>query len=132
MDQTSQAVPQQNNAKLFVGNLNYQVTTEDLRAKFAEFGEVVDCIVLTDKFSGRSKGFGFVTFATEEEANAAMEALNGQEFMERPLAVSVARPPRPRSDRGGFRNDRRSSGGGYNRGGSNGGYRSNDRYDSDR
>lgn len=123
MDQAS--VPQQNNAKLFVGNLNYQVTSEDLRAKFSEYGEVVDCIVLTDKFSGRSKGFGFVTFASEDQANAALEATNGQPLMERAMAVSIARPPQPRENRGGFRNDRRG-GGGYNRGG--GGFRSNDRY----
>lgn len=116
MDQAS--VPQQNNAKLFVGNLNYQVTSEDLRAKFSEYGEVVDCIVLTDKFSGRSKGFGFVTFASEDQANAALEATNGQPLMERAMAVSIARPPQPRENRGGFRNDRRGGGG----------FRSNDRY----
>jgi RNA recognition motif-containing protein len=92
-----------------VGNLNYQVTSEDLRTKFAEFGEVVDCIVLTDKFSGRSKGFGFVTFASDEQASAALEALNGQPLMERAMAVSIARPPQPRENRG--------SGGGFRSGG---------------
>jgi cold-inducible RNA-binding protein len=100
-----------NPAKLFVGNLNYRMTAEDMRAAFSEFGEVVDCIVMTDKFSGRSKGFGFVTFATPEEADAALNALNGKEVMERQIFVSVARPPQPRQDRG----DRGGFGG--NRGG---------------
>lgn len=92
-----------NPAKLFVGNLNYRMTAEDLRAAFSEFGEIVDCIVMTDKFSGRSKGFGFVTFSTAEEADAALNALNGKEVMERQIFVSVARPPQPRQDRGGDR-----------------------------
>lgn len=132
MDQAS--APQQNNAKLFVGNLNYQVTSEDLRAKFAEFGEVIDCIVLTDKFSGRSKGFGFVTFASDEQAQTALDATNGQPLMERAMAVSIARPPQPRENRGGggFRSgggsgDRR---GGFSRGGSSsssGGFRRDNR-----
>ena len=93
-----------NPAKLFVGNLNYKMTSDDLRAAFAEFGEVVESIVMSDKFSGRSKGFGFVTFATPEQAQTALEALNGKEVMERQIFVSVARPPQPRQNR--F-NDRR-------------------------
>lgn len=107
-----------NQAKLFVGNLNYRMGSEDLQAAFAEFGEIVDCIVMTDKFSGRSKGFGFVTFATAEEADAALNAMNGKEVMERQLFVSVARPPQPRQprfndrrgggDRGGYHNNRNS------------------------
>lgn len=115
-----------NNAKLFVGNLNYGVTTDDLRELFSQFGEIIDCIVLTDKFSGRSKGFGFVTFATVEEAEAAKEGLNEQDMQGRNLKVSTAQPPRPREDRGfGGGGDRRG-GGGYGRGGNGGGY-SNDR-----
>lgn len=107
MDTPNQAT---NNAKLFVGNLSYQVTTEDLRDLFSQHGNVVDCIVLTDKFSGRSKGFGFVTFESVEEAEAAKAALNEYEFDGRNLKVSTAQPPRPREDRG-FGSDRRSSGG---------------------
>ncbi len=108
-----------NNAKLFVGNLSYAVTTEDLREVFSQFGEITDCIVLTDKFSGRSKGFGFVTFATVEEAEAAKEGLNEQEYQGRALKVSTAQPPRPREDRG-FGGNRRPGGGGFNRGGDRG------------
>lgn len=100
------AAPAANPAKLFVGNLNYKMTSEDLNAAFSEFGEVVDCVVMSDKFSGRSKGFGFVTFATPEEAQAALEALNGKEVMQRQIFVSVARPPQPRQNR--F-NDRRGN-----------------------
>lgn len=123
-----------NPAKLFVGNLSYQMTSDDLRAAFSEFGEVVDCIVMTDKFSGRSKGFGFVTFATAEEATAAVDGLNGKEVQERQIFVSVARPPQPRENRGGFNRDSRG-GGSFNRdnrgGGGRGGFsRGGNRNDS--
>ena len=121
------AAPAANPAKLFVGNLNYRMTSEDLQAAFAEFGEVVECIVMTDKFSGRSKGFGFVTYASADQANAAVEGLNGKEVMERQIFVSVARPPQPRQPR--F-NDRR--GGGNDRGGDRGGYQRRSYGDNDR
>lgn len=107
--------------KLFVGSLDYSVTTDELRELFAQFGEVTDCIVLVDKFTGRSKGFGFVTFATAEQADAAVAAMNEADHKGRKLSVSKARPPKPREDRGGFGGGR----GGY--GGGNGGGRSNDR-----
>ncbi len=100
MDTSTQ---QANPAKLFVGNLNFAVTSDQLREKFSAFGTVVDAIVLTDKFSGRSKGFGFVTFETAEAANEAVSALNESEWEGRRMLVNVARPPAPRSDRGGFR-----------------------------
>ncbi len=80
--------------KLYVGNLPYSVNSDELRKIFSEFGEVVDAIVLSDKFSGRSKGFGFVTFATEEMAQKAVEGLNGKEVGGRNLVVNVARPPK--------------------------------------
>lgn len=104
MDQSNQVNP----AKLFVGNLSYSVTTDQLREKFAQFGTVVDAIVLTDKFSGRSKGFGFVTMGSAEEAQAAVEALNEQDFDGRKMLVNVARPKAPREfgSRGGFNNNR--------------------------
>ncbi len=82
--------------KLYVGNLPYSVNSDELRKIFSEFGEVVDAIVLSDKFSGRSKGFGFVTFATEEMAQKAVEGLNGKEVGGRNLVVNVARPPKQR------------------------------------
>lgn len=105
---------QVNPAKLFVGNLSYNVTTDQLRAKFSEFGTVVDAIVLTDKFSGRSKGFGFVTMSTADEANAAVAALNEQDFDGRKMLVNVARPKAPREFGGGSNGG--GQGGGYNRG----------------
>ncbi|MFZ5392445.1 MAG: RNA recognition motif domain-containing protein [Patescibacteria group bacterium] len=78
--------------KLYVGNLAYSVTSEQLKEFFAEFGEVVEAIVITDKMSGRSKGFGFVTFASDEEAKKALEMSDGKEMAERNLRVSIARP----------------------------------------
>ncbi len=78
--------------KLYVGNLAYSVTSEQLKEFFAEFGEVVEAIVIFDKMSGRSKGFGFVTFATDEEAKKALEASDGKEMSGRNLRVSIARP----------------------------------------
>lgn len=105
------------NNKLFVGSLDYSVTTEELRELFSQFGEVTDCIVLVDKFTGRSKGFGFVTFATADQADAAVAALNGADHKGRKLSVSKARPPKPREDRG-FGGGRGGFGGG-NRGGFN-------------
>lgn len=106
--------PQANPKKLFVGNLAFAVTTDDLRELFSQFGEIVDAIVLTDRMSGRSKGFGFVEFATEDAAQQAIEALHGQDFQGRNLVVNEARPQAPRPPRqygqGGYRSDRR---GGY-------------------
>uniref|UniRef100_A0A7C4TLP5 RNA-binding protein n=1 Tax=candidate division WWE3 bacterium TaxID=2053526 RepID=A0A7C4TLP5_UNCKA len=82
--------------KLYVGNLPFAVRDEDLANMFAEFGEISEAKVITDKFSGRSKGFGFVTFASEEDAAKAVEAMNAKEVEGRPLTVNVARPMAPR------------------------------------
>jgi len=82
--------------KLYVGNLPYAVKDENLSEMFAEFGEITEAKVITDKFSGRSKGFGFVTFAKDEDATKAVEAMNGKEVEGRPLTVNVARPMAPR------------------------------------
>ena len=84
----------ENKKKLYVGNLSYQTTVDALKAAFSEFGEVVDAVIITDRQTGRSKGFGFVEFATEDAATAAMEAMNGKEFEGRNLVVNVARPAR--------------------------------------
>ncbi len=119
---------QVNPRKLFVGNLSWNLTSDDLRQLFAEFGTVEDAVVLTDKFSGRSKGFGFVTMSTDEEAQAAIEGLNEKEVDGRNIVVNVAQPPKPRDDRrgggGGFRRPGGGGGGSFNRGGSSdrGGY----------
>lgn len=82
--------------KLYVGNLPYSVNDEGLSAMFAEFGEIKEAKVISDKFSGRSKGFGFVTFANEADAAKAVEAMNGKEVEGRALTVNIARPMQPR------------------------------------
>jgi len=99
------------NKKLFVGNLPWGLTNDSLRDLFSQVGEVVEAIVITDRMSGRSKGFGFVTFATEEAATAAVQQLNEKEVEGRKIIVNVARPREERApgDRGGFRNDHRRS-----------------------
>jgi len=78
--------------KLFVGNLPYKVRSTELNQMFAQFGTVVEAIVIEERQTGRSKGFGFVTFSTEEEAQAAVSAMNGHEVEGRALVVNVARP----------------------------------------
>lgn len=80
--------------KLFVGNLDWGTTDEELKEAFAQYGEVEEAIIIKDKFSGRSKGFGFVTFIIIEDAYKAIEALNDTEFRGRKIVVNEARPPR--------------------------------------
>jgi cold-inducible RNA-binding protein len=80
--------------KLYVGNLPYRVTSDELRTLFSEFGEIVDAVVITDRGSGRSKGFGFVEFAKEEDAQKAIEGMAGKELDGRKLVVNFARPSR--------------------------------------
>jgi len=82
------------NKKLYVGNLDYSVTQEQIREYFAQAGNVIDAVVIMDKYSGRSKGFGFVEFETEEEAKKAIEMFNEKDFNGRNIVVNVARPPR--------------------------------------
>lgn len=86
--------------RIYVGNLSYSTTEEALRTKFLEFGEVEEAKVISDYDTGRSRGFGFVTMPNDEEANAAIEALNGTELDGRTLKVNEARP---RGERGGGR-----------------------------
>jgi RNA recognition motif-containing protein len=86
-------------AKLYVGNLSYSVTEERLQQHFAQHGSVVSARIITDKFSGRSKGFGFVEMSSDEEAQRATNALNGTEFEGRNIVVSEARPQQPRAPR---------------------------------
>jgi RNA recognition motif-containing protein len=88
-------------AKLYVGNLPYSVTEERLQQHFAQHGSVVSARIITDKFSGRSKGFGFVEMSTDEEARKATSALNGADFEGRSIVVSEARPQAPRPMGGG-------------------------------
>jgi RNA recognition motif-containing protein len=102
--------------KLYVGNLAYGVASSDLEAMFAAFGTVRSAEVVMDRDSGRSKGFGFVEMGTDQEAQAAIEGLNGQERDGRSLTVNEARPREERSGGGG----KGGRGGGY--GGGRGGY----------
>ena len=84
------------NKKLFIGNLPWSITSDALRDLFAQVGEVVEAMVITDRMSGRSKGFGFVTFATEEAAQAAIQQMNEKEVDGRKIIVNVARPKEER------------------------------------
>ena len=78
--------------KIYVGNLPYSVTNADLQHNFSEFGEVVSASVMTDRDSGRSKGFGFVEMGSATQAQAAIDGLNGQSVSGRALVVNLARP----------------------------------------
>ena len=89
--------------RIYVGNLSYDVTEEQLRQEFVAYGEVASVSILTDRISGRPKGFGFVEMGTEEAASEAIGRLNGQTLDGRELNVAEARPPRQRDDRGGRR-----------------------------
>jgi RNA recognition motif-containing protein len=104
--------------KLYVGNLSYDTTDSDLQELFEEFGTVESAQVIMDRGSGRSKGFGFVEMSDDQEAQAAIDALNGQEVNGRALTVNEARP---REDRGGGRGRGRYGGGGGRGGGRGGG-----------
>ena len=99
--------------RLYVGNLSYNVSSSDLEQMFAQFGKVDSAQVIEDRESGRSKGFGFVEMTSDDEAQAAIQGLHGQEHDGRPLTVNEARP---REERGG------GGGGGGRRGGGGGGY----------
>jgi RNA recognition motif-containing protein len=88
-------------AKLYVGNLPYSVTEDRLQQHFAQHGSVVSARIITDKFTGRSKGFGFVEMSSDQEAERAVTALNGTDFEGRNIVVSEARPQQPRDSRSG-------------------------------
>ena len=95
--------------KLFVGNFSFSTTEEDLQALFAPFGAIDSVAVVTDRQTGRSRGFGFVEMGDRGEAEKAIEALNGKEFGGRTLNVNEARP---KADNGGFRGGRQGGRGG--------------------
>lgn len=80
------------NNKIYVGNLPYSVTGDQLREIFAGIGEITEAVVISDKFSGRSKGFGFVTFADDASAQKAVDEMNNKDMSGRPLKISIARP----------------------------------------
>jgi len=82
--------------KLYVGNLDYGVTNDSLGGHFAQAGKVVEATVIMDRYSGRSKGFGFVEMGSDEDAKKAIEKLNGKDFQGRNIVVNEARPKEPR------------------------------------
>ena len=121
--------------KIYVGNLPFSATNESLSEMFASFGKVDSSKIVTDRDTGRSKGFGFVEMADSSEADAAIEKLNGADFGGRSLTVNEARPMEPRTGGGGFGGGRggdrggRSGGGfGGGRGGDRGGDRGGNRW----
>ena len=130
--------------KLFIGNVPFNTTEDELRDLFAQYGTVISAKLITDRMTGRSKGIAFVEMSTEEEAQNAINGANNAEFGGRPLVVNVARPQVPRERRsfgggngggGGYRSggssfgDRRGGGGGNRRSsGGGGGYRSSGGY----
>jgi RNA recognition motif-containing protein len=108
--------------KIYVGNLSYEVTEEDLKQAFEQLGQVESVSIINDKYSGRSKGFGFVEMPSNVEGQAAIEGLNGKELKGRALNVNEARPrTENRGDRGGYGGGRGGGRGGYG-GGGRGGY----------
>ncbi|MBM3234602.1 RNA-binding protein [Candidatus Pacearchaeota archaeon] len=84
--------------KLYVGNLGWEVKDVDLKEAFSKFGEVTEAVVIVDKYSGRSKGFGFVTFADDEAAKKAISEMNDKEIKGRAIKVNEAKPMEPREN----------------------------------
>ena len=116
-----QSVAHHMNSKLFVGNLSFNVTENDLQDAFAAHGTVVETNLMMDRMSGRPRGFGFVTMSNAEEAQKAIEALNGKPLDGRDITVNIARPREDRPPGGGGGGGRReySGGGGGGGGGRN-------------
>jgi len=106
---------------IYVGNLPWSCTDDDLRQMFQEFGEVDGARVIMDRETGRSRGFGFVQMPSSEEASKAIETLNGQDFNGRPLRVNESQP-KPRTGGGGGGGGRGGYGGGGGGGGRRGGW----------
>ncbi|MBW7930747.1 MAG: RNA-binding protein [Gammaproteobacteria bacterium] len=112
-------------SKLYVGNLSYSTTEDDLRQLFSQAGNVKSVSVIKDRDTGRSKGFGFVEMGSDEDAQKAVSQFNGQSFQDRSLKVNVARPREDRPRGGGFGGPRGGGGGGGfggPRGGDRGGF----------
>jgi hypothetical protein len=108
--------------RLYVGSLPFETTEAQLQELFAACGKVESAKVITDKISGRSKGFGFVEMGTDEEAKAAIQKMNGTSLGSRQIVVNEARPMEDRKGGGGgFRGGNRGGGGGFGGGGNRGG-----------
>src|SRR6478735_6877220 len=127
---------------IYAGNLSWNLKDQDLQNLFATHGEVSSAKIVTDKFTGRSKGFGFVEMPNDDQANAAITALNGTEVDGRNIVVNESRPKQEGGSGGGGGFKKRSFGGGgsgggggfkkggYNKGGGSGGYRDRGGYNS--
>jgi RNA recognition motif-containing protein len=109
---------------IYVGNIAHAVSEEELRQAFEVFGEVAEVRLITDKFSGKPKGFGFIEMPSKEEAEKAIEEMNGKDLKERPITVNEAKPKTDRNSRGrggsgggGYGGNRRGSGGSRGGGG---------------
>jgi RNA recognition motif-containing protein len=108
--------------KIFCGSLPFSLEETELKEFFEEYGEVTSAVIITDKFSGRSKGFGFVEMSDDEQAQKAINELNGAEVSGRAIVVNKAEDKKD-NNRGGFnKGGSRGGGGGFNRGGGGGGY----------
>ena len=107
---------------LYISNLSYNISDEDLRQLFADYGEITSAKVIMDRETGRSRGFGFVELSDDELAKKAIEELNQASYDGKVINITEARPREDRGDRGGRFNNNRGGGYGYNRGG---GYGSN-------
>ena len=107
---------------IYISGLSYGTTDADLNELFSEYGEISSAKIISDRETGRSRGFGFVEMTNDTEGQKAIDELNGAEYDGKVINVNVARPREERSNGGGNR------GGGFNRGGNRGGYNSNRRY----
>ena len=114
--------------KLYVGNLPFSATEEEITTKFAACGTVESAKLITDRDTGRSKGFGFVEMSSDAEAQAAIQKLNGQDYGGRPMTVNEARPQEKKGPRSGGGGGYGGGGGGYKGGGGGGGNRDKPRY----
>jgi len=109
--------------RLYVGNLSFHTSEADLNALFSQVGTVESCRIITDRDTGRSRGFGFVEMSSKAEGESAISRFSGADFEGRALTVNEAKPQEPRGGGGGgFRGGRGGGGGGGGRGGDRGGY----------
>lgn len=98
--------------KIYVANIPFNATEQDIKDLFSDYGEVVSVKIITDKFTGQSKGFGFVEMGSENDAKKTIAELNGKPFMEKTLTLAEARPQQPRA---GFQERKGGFGGGSSR-----------------
>ena len=113
---------------LYISNLSYNISDEDLRLLFADYGEITSAKVIMDRETGRSRGFGFVELSDDELAKKAIEELNQASYDGKVINITEARPREDRGDRGGRFNNNRGGGYGSNRGGGYGSNRGGGRY----